>query len=118
MKDVACVGDEENIEECSSTYLSLPDGKVLTDAVAGVKCSTPIQCDAPTKDGVQCNNGQLRLAGSNLQLANGEGYLEYCYYGTWSSFCSLSIDEAIVACRQLGYEQYNCVCTSINSNFY
>ena len=33
MKDVACVRNEENIKECSSTYLSLSDGKVLTDEV-------------------------------------------------------------------------------------
>ena len=48
-------------------------------------------------------NGALRLTGGNNTY---EGVLEYCYNGHWSIFCSLDVEEAIVACKQLGYEPY------------
>ena len=48
-------------------------------------------------------NGALRLNGSNN---TDEGVLEYCYNGHWSPFCSLDLEEAIVACKQLGYGPY------------
>ena len=89
------------------TILSLQAGKDMlsqTD-VAGVKCFTPDQCVTPLTGGDQCINGEVRLIGSS-SLA--EGTLEYCYSGYWSPFCYLRTNEAIVACRQLGYSSYDC----------
>lgn len=74
--------------------------------VAGVTCYTPERCVAPpSEDGSDCVNGELRLSGDNA--VNGAGTLEYCYNGRWSGFCSLGEKEAVVACRQLGYVDYN-----------
>ena len=36
--------------------------------------------------------------------SSNKGKLEYCHYGTWSSFCySFDDEEATVACKQLGF---------------
>ena len=51
-----------------------------------------------------CTHGQLRLTGGRTSTA--EGNLEFCYLGSWSSFCYLGAIEATVACRQLGYTKY------------
>ena len=100
------MGGEDTLIQCTSTFLSLSEGKALGDEVAGVKCYTPNECITPTKGGSQCNNEQLRIIGDTG--AQGKGTLQYCYYGTWSVFCSLDINEAVVACRQLGYVYYDC----------
>ena len=100
------MGEEDSFLQCTSTFLSLKDGKASDDEVAGVKCYTPNECTAPNKGGSQCNNGQLRITGD--EVAQGKGTLQYCYYGTWSRFCSLDVNEAVVACRQLGYVNYDC----------
>ena len=73
--------------------------------VAGVKCYAPSGCVSPPDGGSDCINGSVRLSGG---MNNGEGILEYCYKGLWSPFCSLNETEAIVACRQLGYNLLNC----------
>ena len=73
--------------------------------VAGVKCYVPSGCVSPPDGGSDCINGSVRLSGG---MKNGEGTLEYCYKGLWSPFCSLNETEAIVTCRQLGYNQLNC----------
>ena len=100
------MGDEDTLSQCTLSFLSLPEGKALDDEVAGVKCYTPNECITPSKGGSQCNDGELRITGSTA--SQGKGLLQYCYYGTWSVFCSLDINEAIVACRQLGYVNYDC----------
>ena len=86
----------------------MEQGKALlkSTAVAGVKCYTPDACVSPPTDGTSCIDKQLRLTGDNAQ--NGEGNLQYCYKGTWSSFCSLGPNEATVACRQLGFTNVEC----------
>ena len=76
-----------------------------TDA-AGVKCYTPDQCVTPLTGGSQCFDGEVQLTGGQFGLA--EGTLEYCYSGFWTHFCYLGPNEATVACRQLGYSDYDC----------
>ena len=107
ISDVECLGTEDNLLDCTLTELSLQAGKDMlsqTD-VAGVKCFTPDQCVNPLTGGAQCINGEVRLIGTS-SLA--EGTLEYCYSGYWSPFCYLGSNEATVACRQLGYSNYDC----------
>ena len=50
----------------------------------------------------ECSNGAVRLVGGQ---STNEGRVEYCYNGGWTQFCegNFRIEEAIVACRQLGY---------------
>ena len=74
--------------------------------VAGVKCYVPSTCTPPPNGGTECANSDLRLTGDNAK--SGEGILEYCYKGLWSPFYSLGAKEAVIACRQLGYFDYDC----------
>ena len=106
MSNVACIGNEDKLNDCTLTFLALQEGKKLFDqtSVAGVKCSTPNQCITPPKQGTSCTRGQVRLTGGRTSTA--EGNLEFCYFGSWSSFCYLGPIEATVACRQLGYTKY------------
>ena len=50
----------------------------------------------------ECSNGAVRLVGGQ---SSNEGRLEYCYYGAWTQLCNqdFHIEEAVAACRQLGY---------------
>lgn len=74
-------------------------------SVAGVRCYIPEHCVLPPPQGDYCTHGQLRLTGGRPMYA--EGNLEYCYRGTWSLFCYVGDLEAVVACRQLGYPQFD-----------
>ena len=49
-----------------------------------------------------CTNGQLRLAGSNIE---NEGRVEVCMNNVWSTVCgdSWGSSDATVVCQQLGY---------------
>ena len=48
-----------------------------------------------------CENGDLRLDTSNAAIG---GRVEICYDGIWGSICNeeWTIDDARVACKQLG----------------
>ncbi|XP_019850479.1 PREDICTED: scavenger receptor cysteine-rich domain superfamily protein-like isoform X2 [Amphimedon queenslandica] len=108
ISSIHCTGHERTISDCTRTTLSLEEGKTMIPQtnVAGVKCYTPDQCIPPPTGGVSCTSGRIRLTGGG-RSGVAEGNIEYCYHGSWSLFCSLGPQEAIVACRQLGYEQYD-----------
>ena len=52
-----------------------------------------------------CNNGEVRLAGS---LNETEGRVEICLGGVWGTVCDdfWGTNDAKVVCRQLGYASY------------
>lgn len=52
-----------------------------------------------------CTDGEVRLSGSNLKRA---GRVELCVETTWTSLCDQSwdVEDAQVACRELGYSPY------------
>ena len=106
--NVDCVGNEALITDCTYITYSLQQGKNMLPQtnVAGVKCYTPDQCVPPPTSGGDCSSGMVRF--SSGQTGIPEGNLEYCYNGFWSPFCYLGPNEAIVACRQLGYTDYEC----------
>lgn len=106
LSEVQCGGDEEQLDQCAYNFHSLAEGKSLISEVqvAGVAC-LPNGCVPSSVSGTQCTNGDLRLDGG--QTAH-EGNLQYCINGTWSPFCGLELDEAAVACRQLGHPNNYC----------
>ena len=106
--NVACLGTEDKLAQCSFDTLSLSQGKKMLSStnIAGVKCYTPDHCVLPpTGGGAECTPGSLKLTGG--QSGTTDGNLQYCYYGTWSPFCTLGPLEATVACRQLGFTTYD-----------
>ncbi len=52
--------------------------------------------------------GDLRLVGNSGQTGGSSGRLEVYYSGQWGTVCDdgFGIDEAVVACRQLGFSTY------------
>ena len=53
-------------------------------------------------------SGDLRLVDSSGQTGGSSGRLEVYNSGQWGTVCddSFGIDEAVVACRQLGFSTY------------
>ena len=109
-----CSGSELTLSSCSMYYYYY---YCYSSDNAGVRCVpnfgmfiVNIIIIYLNNKGTCSPNGALRLTGGNN---TDEGVLEYCYNGHWSPFCSLDVEEAIVACKQLGYEPYasKIVCT-------
>ncbi len=116
LKDVACVGDEDNLVDCAKTQIYLTTGKALlkiTD-VAGVDCTydepTPPPCIVkPTID----PNDSCTESGAMRLIKDGtvnmiEGRVEYCNGEFWTPLCSMDGITASVACKQLMHTQYYC----------
>ena len=113
LTNVLCSGNEEAINACTKTSISLAVGKTTyrNSPVVAVDCSPepPTEPTCLPKQGLvipapSCNpEGSVRLADGST---NNEGRLEYCYTGQWSTFCTLDFSAASVACKQLGYIEY------------
>ena len=75
--------------------------------VAGVSCQVYSPCAKVLAfdESNSCINDSIRLSGGAMST---EGRLEYCYQGSWTPLCSAGSKEATVACRQLGYTNYDC----------
>ena len=96
--------------------LSLDDGNdVIEEAtVAGVRCARAIgppryqEClpKEPPTGPSECTSGDVRI------MDDGET-IQYCYNGYWTGFCTMTHREAMVACKQLGYTDYTCMCNII-----
>ncbi|XP_028407269.1 scavenger receptor cysteine-rich domain superfamily protein-like [Dendronephthya gigantea] len=92
LKNVRCIGDEQNITSCS--YDGWGFTSCSSDGVAGVHCYTIDFTGVPVR---------LRLQGP--LSANGTGRVEVLYHGYWGTICDdgWDINNARVICRQLGY---------------
>jgi len=88
LDDVQCTSSSSQLLECSSRPILSHD--CLHSADAGVGCEA------------QCTDGQLRLAGGNIE---NEGRVEICISNRWGTVCdnSWGNTDAAVVCQQLGY---------------
>ncbi|XP_011409971.1 PREDICTED: scavenger receptor cysteine-rich domain superfamily protein-like [Amphimedon queenslandica] len=106
LSDVYCTGDETALDQCAYTFYSLSEGKTLLPQVqvAGVSC-LPSNCIPPSDvPGSECTFNTVQTTGGS---SNGVGNLRFCYNGNWSPVCQLDPSEATVACRQLGFTNYD-----------
>ena len=68
---------------------------------------------------VVCEGGDLRLITVEETNSTIEGSVQYCYNGLWSEVCiqdpgatsEWGLNEATVACRQLGYSDQGEQCS-------
>ena len=92
MNHIECSGDEARLADCPFELSS------LTTCSSGVLLVCPTQQETGTV-------GELQLVDSSEDNHIITGHLEV-FNGIWGTVCSyfsLGIDEARVACRQLGY---------------
>ena len=70
----------------------------LTEVHAQLWCSNTIY--------VACASGDLRIEQCNATAEKIEGFVQYCWNGTWSTLDPgrWESNETSVACRQLGYQ--------------
>ena len=116
LTNVICSGDEHTLTECTSTQLSVLEGKLLLHdtEVAGVDC-TGMTSNVPpcftSHDVVSSNTcntkGSVRLIHNGMESTS-EGRVEYCTGQYWTPLCTMDNKIAAVTCRQLGHTQYQC----------
>ncbi|XP_064388362.1 soluble scavenger receptor cysteine-rich domain-containing protein SSC5D-like [Halichondria panicea] len=94
LDNLACYGYESRLIDCPANSIGVEDCPHYEDIA--------LICTESTA------NGDLRLVGSSGQTGGSSGRLEFYYSGQWGTVCddSFGIDDARVACRQLGFSTY------------
>ena len=108
LDDVQCTSSSSQLLECSSRPILSHD--CLHSADAGVGCEGMVHSMNIVNVfylhllffAAQCTDGQLRLAGGNIE---NEGRVEICISNRWGTVCdnSWGNTDAAVVCQQLGY---------------
>uniref|UniRef100_A0A1X7VN53 Deleted in malignant brain tumors 1 protein n=1 Tax=Amphimedon queenslandica TaxID=400682 RepID=A0A1X7VN53_AMPQE len=91
--DLNCTGSEDQFLNCSYSNAALHNCQSHNDA--SVVCQR-------TAYQANCTNGQVRLVDGSTE---DDGRVEICINQAWGSICSSSwsVQDAFVACKQLGY---------------
>ncbi|XP_064388336.1 soluble scavenger receptor cysteine-rich domain-containing protein SSC5D-like [Halichondria panicea] len=99
LDDLRCLGTESRLINCPANTLigKVEDCSHSEDVALICTGSTAVP-----------SSGDLRLVDSFGQTGGSSGRLEIYYSGEWGTVCndSFGIDEAVVACRQLGFSTY------------
>ncbi|XP_064388372.1 soluble scavenger receptor cysteine-rich domain-containing protein SSC5D-like isoform X2 [Halichondria panicea] len=92
LDELRCSGTESRLINCPANTIGVEDCSHSEDIAL-----------------VCTENGDLRLVGSFSQTGGSSGRLEVYYSGQWGTVCddSFGINDARVACRQLGYSSYS-----------
>lgn len=109
--NLTCTGSENSLTECQDTSLAQGCAAAFLFSPAAIRCQGQFFCQSlkiftniHATAAAQCNDGDLHLFGGDNQR---EGNLQICFNQVWGSVChnrgDFSIDEARVACNQLGY---------------
>ena len=108
LDDVQCTSSSSQLLECSSRPIL--SHNCLHSADAGVGCEGMVHSMNIVNVfylhllffAAQCTDGQLRLAGGNIE---NEGRVEICISNRWGTVCdnSWGSTDAAVVCQQLGY---------------
>jgi len=109
LDDVQCTSSSSQLLECSSRPIL--SHNCLHSADAGVGCEGMVHSMNIVNIvfylhllffSAQCTDGQLRLAGGNIE---NEGRVEICISNRWGTVCdnSWGNTDAAVVCQQLGY---------------
>ena len=108
LDDVQCTSSSSQLLECSSRPILSHD--CLHSADAGVGCEGTVHSMNMSMCftficlfyAARCTDGQLRLAGGNIE---NEGRVEICISNRWGTVCdnSWGSTDAAVVCQQLGY---------------
>ena len=108
---VLCEGHEHLLTDCHTVSLSLEEGNAVLDeaTAAGVVCAGTTgpprypEClpkEVPTGPS-ECTSGDVHIMDDGQTL-------QYCYNDHWTGLCTMTHQEAMVACKQLGYTDYTC----------
>ena len=91
--NIMCNGTEESILQCPTSP------SLYTRYCSSTRSNVGVQCEHPTE-------GELRILGGQNTSA---GRLEVYSGGNWGTICDdyWSKNDALVACRQLGFSEGN-----------
>ena len=98
-----CYGYENSLSDCPS-FSSYIISRSSTSLHSWAKLPVAgVVCDGYTTLVTECEEGEVRLMGGERE---GEGRVELCVDGFWSTVCGDSFDHktASVICSQLGYQ--------------
>ena len=102
MDDVACSSSYAKLLHCPSSPIGSYSCTHSDDAGVGCEGSRITFSNYMRYFIAPCYDGQVRLAGGNVQQ---EGRVEICVGNVWGTVCDdyWGVPDAQVVCRQLGY---------------